>query len=376
MNPDFSDLTPGARVVVAMSGGVDSSVTAALLVEAGYEVVGITLQLYDIGAAASRPGSCCADRDIHDARRVADTLGIAHYVLDFEDRFRASVIDDFVDSYLNGETPIPCVRCNQTVKFRDLLQRARDLGAEALATGHYVQRLAGPSGAELHRGADPSRDQSYFLFATTQRQLDFLRFPIGNLPKDAVRAHAQRLGLAVADKPDSQDICFVPQGGYASVVEKFRPGALEAGDIVHVGGEVLGRHDGIINFTVGQRRGLGIGGGAPLYVVAVDPASRRVIVGPPEALLGDRVTIRDLNWLAGPQTPVEQGARVTVKLRSQSEPAPATLTISGDGAATVRLDAPQAGIAPGQACVAYQGDRLLGGGWIARRDRAIDATAA
>jgi len=374
MTPDFSDLMPGARVVVAMSGGVDSSVTAALLAEAGYDVVGITLQLYDHGVTVDRPGSCCAGQDIHDARRVAEKLGIAHYVLDFEDRFRSSVIDEFVDSYMNGETPIPCVRCNQTVKFRDLLDRARDLGAEALATGHYVQRINGPNGAELHRGVDPNRDQSYFLFATTQEQLDFLRFPIGNLPKDDVRAHAARLGLGVAEKPDSQDICFVPEGGYASVVEKLRPGALEAGDIVHISGEVLGRHEGIINYTVGQRRGLGIGGGDPLYVVAVDPASHRVIVGPHDALLGDQVPVRDINWLGGAQA-FEDGARVTVKLRSQSDPVPATVKISEHGDAVVKLDNPEAGIAPGQACVAYLGERVIGGGWIVRDQQTIASAA-
>ena len=374
MTPDFSDLTPGARVVVAMSGGVDSSVTAALLAEAGYDVVGVTLQLYDHGAAVSKPGSCCAGQDIQDARRVADKLGIAHYVLDFEDRFRDSVMEEFADSYLNGETPIPCVRCNQTVKFRDLLDRARDLGAEAMATGHYVQRISRAGGAELHRGADPSRDQSYFLFATTQEQLDYLRFPIGNLPKDEVRAHAERLGLAVADKPDSQDICFVPEGGYASVVEKLRPGALEAGDIVHVDGAVLGRHDGIINYTVGQRRGLGIGGGDPLYVVAVDPKGHRVIVGPPEALLGDQVLIRDINWLGG-RDRLDGGARVSVKLRSQSTPVAATLTMKSGSDALVILDTPQAGIAPGQACVAYLGERVMGGGWIARGEQSVASAA-
>jgi len=374
MQPDFSDLTPGARVVVAMSGGVDSSVTAALLAEAGFDVVGVTLQLYDLGAAVTRPGSCCAGQDIDDARRVANLVDIPYYVLDFEARFQADVIDDFVDSYLAGETPIPCVRCNQTVKFRDLLQRARELGAEALATGHYVRRVTTSDGIELHRGVEDNRDQSYFLFATTRDQLDFLRFPIGGMPKDAVRAHAERLGLAVADKPDSQDICFVPSGGYAAVVEKMRPGALEAGEIVNLDGEVLGRHDGIINYTVGQRRGLGIGGGPPLYVIAVEAETHRVVVGPKSALAGQRVALRDLNWLGDPGA-LDDGVAVTVKLRSQHDPVAATLTGGADGTGEVLLQNPEMGIAPGQACVAYVGERLMGGGWIVRGGDALVAAA-
>ena len=361
MNTLGFDKAPDAtRVVVAMSGGVDSSVTAALLKEQGYETIGITLQLYDHGQAVGRPGTCCAGADIHDARRVASALDIPHYVLDYESRFRDAVMDDFADSYLAGETPIPCVRCNQTVKFTDLMQTARDLGADALATGHYVRWIGGADGPELHRGAETARDQSYFLFATTQEQLEFLRFPIGNLPKDVVRAHAERLGLTVADKPDSQDICFVPEGGYAAVVERFRPGALEAGDIVDLQGNLLGQHKGIINYTVGQRRGLGIGGGDPLYVIAVEADQHRVVVGPKDALLGERVALKELNWLAN----LDDDTDITVKLRSQTNPVPATLQRHADGLAEVVLQAPQGGIAPGQACVAYAGERLMGGGWI------------
>ncbi|MDF2766213.1 MAG: tRNA 2-thiouridine(34) synthase MnmA [Rhodospirillales bacterium] len=357
-------LAPGARVVVAMSGGVDSSVAAALVAAAGYETVGITLQLYDHGAAVSRPGSCCAGQDIRDARRVADRLGIAHYVLDYEQRFRKQVIEDFAASYAAGETPIPCVRCNERIKFHDLLGTARELGAAALVTGHYVRRLLGPDGPELHRAADPSRDQSYFLFATTREQLDYLRFPLGGLPKSETRAIAERLGLPVAAKPDSQDICFVPQGRYAAVVEKLRPGAAEPGDIVHVDGRVLGRHRGIIHYTVGQRRGLGIGvDGAPLYVVGLDAANRRVMVGPQSALGNNRVRLRGVNWLGASPVP-EEGARIQAKLRSAAEPADATMRSMAEGG-LVDFDVPQMAVAPGQAAVFYQGSRVLGGGWIA-----------
>ena len=354
------------RVVVAMSGGVDSAVTAALVAEAGYDAVGVTLQLYDDGAASARKGACCAGQDIYDARRVADAVGIPHYVLDYRARFRESVIEPFADSYVAGETPIPCVTCNRTVKFRDLMGLARDLGADALATGHYVRRLPGPNGPELHRAVDADRDQSYFLFATTRDQLDYLRFPLGGMTKDAVRKEAERLDLPVADKPDSQDICFVPNGGYARVVERLRPGAAEPGEIVDLDGKRLGGHDGTIAFTVGQRRGLKVGGiGEPLYVIRIEPEARRVVVGPRAALARREIALGGLNWLGGTDAP-RRPVAVRAKIRSTRPPAAATLRAARDGTATVALDAPEHGVAPGQACVLYDGERVLGGGWIRR----------
>jgi tRNA-specific 2-thiouridylase len=345
----------GARIVVAMSGGVDSSVVAALAARSGAETIGVTLQLYDHGAAVGRTGSCCAGQDIRDARAVAERLGIAHYVFDYESRFRSSVIDRFADDYVAGRTPIPCVRCNQGVKFTDLFGIARDLGADCLATGHYVQRMIGAAGAELHRAADPARDQSYFLFATTQDQLDYLRFPLGGMPKPRVREIAAELGLGVAAKPDSQDICFVPDGDYAAVVRKLRPEAGEGGDIVDRTGRVLGRHRGLIHFTVGQRRGLEIGGNTePLYVIRIEPETRQVVVGPRSALAVAAAQIGEVNWIGG-----DYAGPITAKIRSMAKPVPARF----DGS-TLAFDTPEYGVAPGQAAVLYAGERVLGGGWI------------
>jgi tRNA-specific 2-thiouridylase len=338
--------------------------------------VGVTLQLYDHGAAVQKKGACCAGQDIHDARAAAERIGMPHYVLDYESRFRDAVIEEFADAYLRGETPIPCVRCNQTVKFHDLLETARDLGAEAMATGHYVRRLQGPAGAQLHRAADPARDQSYFLFATTRDQLDFLRFPLGGLPKPAVRKVAAELGLPVADKPDSQDICFVPEGKYTTVIDRLRPEGAEAGDILHLDGRVLGRHGGITRYTVGQRRGLNIAVGEPLFVVRLDAAARQVIVGPREALLTTALTLKETNWLgdqASLLAAAAEGQPVLARVRSTREPAPGRLALRG-GEAAVLFSAPEEGVAPGQACVLYDPAapaRVLGGGFIAATAAAI-----
>lgn len=356
------------RIVVAMSGGVDSSVVAALAARTGAETIGITLQLYDHGSAVNRAGSCCAGQDIRDARAVADRLGIAHYVFDHESRFRDTVIDQFADEYLRGRTPIPCVRCNMGVKFTDLFRLAKDLGADCLATGHYVRRVMGAEGAELHRALDPARDQSYFLFATTSEQLDYLRFPLGGMPKQGVRAIAQEMGLAVAMKPDSQDICFVPNGDYASVVRKVRPEAETGGEIVDQTGRVLGHHKGLIHYTVGQRRGLEIGGLAePLYVVRLDPETQRVIVGPKAALAVPAARIVEPSWLDA-----VEGRSVLAKVRSLARPVPAR--IEGEW---LKFDTPEYGVAPGQAAVLYDGDRVLGGGWIEEtRGPAADSRVA
>jgi len=357
------------RVVAAMSGGVDSSVVAALLAARGYDVIGITLQLYDHGAAIEKKGACCAGQDIHDARNVADQIGIPHYVLDYESRFKEQVMEDFADTYLSGATPIPCIRCNQTVKFSDLLRTAKDLGVDCLATGHYIRRADGAVAPELHRAADASRDQSYFLFATTKAQLEYVRFPLGDLPKTQVRELADHFDLPVAAKPDSQDICFVPEGSYATVVEKLRPGSGRGGEIVHLDGRVLGEHQGVIHYTIGQRRGLGVATGDPLYVVKIDAPSRQVIVGPREALLTAGLTMEELNWLGegSLEDACDRGEPVLVRVRSTREPVLARLGFS-DGQPAVWFDRPEEGVARGQASVLYDAagtTRILGGGFIA-----------
>ncbi len=358
------------RVVVAMSGGVDSSVVAAMLKDEGYDVVGVTLQLYDHGAALAKKGACCAGQDIHDARRVAEAMGFPHYVLDYENMFREAVIDEFADAYLAGATPVPCIRCNERVKFKDLLATAKDLDADCMATGHYIQRKVGAAGPELHAAADPNRDQSYFLFSTTPEQLDYLRFPLGHLASKAeTRALAAKYGLSVADKPDSQDICFVPNGDYASVIEKLRPGAADPGEIVDMAGNVLGEHRGVIHYTVGQRRGLGIGGlEDPLYVVKLDPETRRVIVGPKEALAARIVPVREINWLGDAPLNSATEWHVHVRIRSTRPPRAAVIRPLSATTAEVELLDPEEGVSPGQACVFYEtgGTRILGGGWIWR----------
>ncbi|MEM6887812.1 MAG: tRNA 2-thiouridine(34) synthase MnmA [Pseudomonadota bacterium] len=364
----FAKAPADTRVVVAMSGGVDSSVVAAMLADEGYDVVGVTLQLYDHGAALAKKGACCAGIDIHDARRVAEAKGIPHYVLDYENIFRDAVIDEFADSYLGGATPVPCIRCNERVKFKDLLETAKDLDADCMATGHYIQRKVGATGAELHAAADAARDQSYFLFSTTPEQLEFLRFPLGHVAsKRETRALAEQFGLSVAAKPDSQDICFVPNGDYAAVIRKLRPDAAAPGEIVHADGRVLGAHHGVIHYTIGQRRGLGIGGLAdPLYVVRLDAERRQVVVGPKNMLATRTIPLREINWLG--DTPFDSATEwpVAVKVRSTRPPTDATIRPTGPHEAVVDLITPEEGVSPGQACVFYdrESSRIFGGGWI------------
>ena len=366
----FPKAPKDTRVLVAMSGGVDSSVVAAMLSEEGYDVVGVTLQLYDHGAALAKKGACCAGRDIQDARRVAEEMGFPHYVLDYENKFKESVIDEFADAYLAGATPVPCIRCNERVKFRDLLETAKYLDADCMATGHYIQRFVENGKAELHKAADPDRDQSYFLFSTQQKQLDYLRFPLGHLKsKKDTRELARKYGLPVADKPDSQDICFVPNGSYAAVIEKLRPEAANPGNIVNLNGEILGTHKGIINYTVGQRRGLGIGGGDPLYVVKLDADKQQVIVGSKEALATRTVMIKEVNWLGEDKFIDSSERTIAVRVRSTRSPKEAIIRPITETTASVELLVAEEGIAPGQACVFYdiEGTRIYGGGWITKQ---------
>jgi tRNA-specific 2-thiouridylase len=369
----FAKANSDTRVVVAMSGGVDSSVCAALLASEGYDVIGVTLQLYDHGEAIKKAKACCAGQDIYDAKRVAEMMNFPHYVLDYEDNFREKVIENFADTYLAGSTPIPCVRCNQTVKFHDLLAVAKDLGADCMATGHYIKRIMGPEGAELHRAHDHGKDQSYFLFATTREQLDYLRFPLGSFSKSETRSLAVKFGLNVASKPDSQDICFVPTGKYTDVIEKIRPLSGIAGNIVHLNGQVLGKHRGIMYYTIGQRRGLGLPDGSgedPLFVIKIDQNTNQVIVGPREALKRKKIWLEDINWLGkGEYNKNLDGFQLRVKVRSTRSPVPATFLLEGDEI-IVELDQPDEGISPGQACVFYSSEisakRTLGGGWIVK----------
>ena len=366
----FPAPSKNTRVVVAMSGGVDSSVTASLLAEAGYDVVGITLQLYDHGMAVGKSKACCAGQDIYDAAQVAEKMGFPHYVLDYESVFKQQVIDDFADSYLRGETPIPCIQCNQQVKFKDLLHTARDLGGQCLVTGHYVQRVVQNGHAQLHQAVDPSKDQSYFLFATKQDELDYLRFPLGGLTKDETRAHAHRFGLSIADKPDSQDICFVPNGNYAEIVKKLRPGASLPGNIVDVHGDILGQHPGIIHYTIGQRKGLGIGGHTdPLYVVELNETKNEVIIGPKEYLSQKTIYVDRVNWLGDSICNVPISC--TIKIRSSQTPMKASLVLREGHKAEVTLETPEYGVSPGQAAVFYDGKTVLGGGWITKPNKSL-----
>lgn len=368
---DLEGVDVGARIVVAMSGGVDSSVCAALTKKAGYDVIGLTMQLYDQGGSTIRAGGCCSGGDVRDARGLAGQLGIPHYVLDYQNNFQSKVVDDFVDTYLAGATPIPCIRCNETMKFVDLLEMSRNLGAQAMVTGHYVRRVLGGTGPELHAAEDIQRDQSYFLFSTTRTQLEYLRFPLGNVEgKHVTRDIARALNLRVAEKPDSQDICFVPAGRYVDVVNRLRPDADVPGEIVDVNGNVLGRHPGIVNFTVGQRKGLGLGGSVPAYVLRIEPDSRRVVVGPRELLSESRIFVKDVNWLALDRKK-QLDENISIRIRSSQNPVSAQIVRKGEKNIEVLLEEPEFGVSPGQACVMYKDTRVLGGGWITRESKGI-----